>query len=439
MAGGILLLLIGHVAQAQGELSPFFLSRAHQTTLLNPAATDGAHVSIGLPSVSVMGSHTGFSFGDLIQQAPGMDSTFVAFTSLPDQLRDRNRLQADLRVDWLSVAIGIKKFRLLAGLSSRGRMDLSYPKDLIRLATNGNAAYLDQAMQLGPGFHGIAWQELYAGGQVGIGNKLRIGGRLKYLSGTGYVGSNRHNLTWTTRADSYVWDVNVDYQLQTAGLDLGELNGSPSSQTSFQPEFSPAIFRQHQGMAMDLGAIFQPIEKLTLGVSALDLGGIFWKDNARSFDVAGQFSFEGVDLSPLLRGDSIQTQGLADSMLAGIDWTAQNQNFYTALPARYLISVSYEPLKWLRTSAVIQAERYLGSWNPALAVGAQLRVKQWLDFGLSWSARQGQWDILGLQTSIKTGPIVTYFMSDHVLAPLRPRHAQTAHFRVGMNVQIGKK
>lgn len=435
-ACGLAALCLGPALQAQSELSTFFMPRSMQTTLLNPAATDGGTVSIGLPSASFLVSHSGFGFGDLVQQSPGQDSTFLAVGNVLSQLGDRNRVQAEIRADLLNLAIGIRGFRLLIGANSRARLDLTYPKDLIQLAWNGNAGYLDEALQIGPGFNAMAWQEIYAGAQAGFGDKIRIGGKLKYLSGTGYAGTTRNNLSWTTNAESYAWNFDLDYQLRTAGLDLGDIS---AEEIMLDPQIAPAIFEQNHGFAMDVGILFKPIDKVELGFSAVDIGQISWKGMARTYEATGDVEFDGIDVSPLLRGDSLSFESLPDSLLQNFDFSETEEPFTTALPARYNITAAFEPLTWLRVSSIFQAERYQNAWNPALAVGAQARVGKWLDFGLSWMARDGQWDIIGLQTSVRMGPVVTYFMTDHILAPLRPDNAQMAHLRVGMNLQFGYK
>lgn len=436
IACGLLALCLGPVVQAQSELSPFFMPRSAQTTVLNPAASDGGTVSIALPSPSILVSHSGFGFGDLIQQTPGGDSTFLAVGSVLPQLGDRNRIQAEMRADLLNASIGIRNFRLLIGANSRMRADLTYPKDLIQLAWNGNAGYLDEALNIGPGIRAMAWQEVYAGAQAGIGDRIKVGGKLKYLSGTGYIGTSRHDLSWTTNSETYAWQFDLDYQLNTAGLDLGDIS---ADELVLSPEFAPAIFEQNHGVALDVGILFKPIDKLELGFSAVDVGQISWKGLARTYEIAGSVEFDGVDVSPLLKGDSLDFDHLPDSLLQQFDLSETEAPFSTALPARYNVTAAFEPMNWLRVSTIFQAERYQSKWNPALAVGAQLRAGKWLDFGLSWMARDGQWDIIGLQTSVRMGPVVAYLMSDHILAPLRADHAQMAHLRLGMNLQFGYK
>ena len=434
---GLLLLLLWPMAgvQAQGELSPFFLPRSLQGNLLNPASSDGGTVSIGLASPSLLVSHSGFAFGDLVQPVPGQDSSFLAFDQLLSELGDNNRVQGELRADLLSLAIGIRSFRLLAGVSSRARLDMSYPKDLIRLAWNGNAPYLGETMSIGPAFRAMAWQEVFVGGQMKVGESVQVGGRLKYLSGTGYAGTRRSQLAWTTSPETYAWDLDLDYSLQTAGLDLGELGDS----IQLSPSVSPSFFQQNHGVSVDVGVLFRPIKQLELGFSAVDIGSIKWTGMARHYDAAGSLTFDGVDLSPLWQGDSIDFAGLPDSLLQAITVAETEETFSTALPGRYQVSVALEPLRWVRVSSIVQAEYDGGTWRPALAVGAQTRAGKWLDFGLSWMARDGQWDIIGLQTSLRAGPVVTYLMSDHILAPLRARQAQMAHVRLGMNIQLGYK
>lgn len=437
----LLLLASPYAIRAQGELSPIFMPRSLQSSLLNPAMNEGSRVAIGLPSTSVLVAHPAFAFGDLIRPVPGGNgATYLALDELLPTLGERSTLNTEIRNDLLTLAIGGDRFRILAGASARSLTTMSYPTDLIRLGWNGNAAYLDQTMQLAPSFQTVNWWEAYLGAQVKINDKIRVGGRLKYLNGVLYAGTSQNDVTWRTASDGYAWNFEVDYQVQATGLQLS--NFDPNNFSSFsdlQAEVVPELLGQNRGFAADLGIVVKPIERLEIGASALDLGRIAWNGTSTTLGVQGQLSFSGVDATPFLRGDSLNFDGLGDSLLNHFTVSEASQAIVTNLPGRYMVHAAFTPFRWVRIQSAWQLQHFQGAWNQTFALGAMLHVGRWLDFGLNYAVRENTYDLVGLQGSVTMGPVVLYLMSDHILAPVMLRSTQFGHLRFGMNLQIGGK
>lgn len=425
----------------QGEISPLFLNRTLQANILNPAMNDGSRVAIGLPSTSLMLSHTGFSFSDVIKPVPGQpDSTYLAIDDFVGLLGDDGVFKLEAREDWFSLAIGGKRVRILSGLSSRSLSEFSYPVDAFRLAWNGNGAYLDEPLQLGPSFRTMNWWEAYVGAQVGIGDRITVGGKIKYLGGLLYAGNSKSQVDFTTYSDGYDVEFDVDYEVQLTGPGLTGIDWqSYQSIQAFDPNVALLDFGKNRGVGVDLGVVFRPIESVEVGASVLDLGQIVWRSNVTTLAVKGDFRFEGINVTPFFSGDSIDLQGIPDSLLSRFSFTESSDAIRTGLPTRYVIHGAWEPVSWLRLHSAIQLQQFIAPLDFSWALGAQLRAGKWLDVGMSYQYRPDVGNLIGLQSSVKLGPVVLYVMSDHALAALLWRDTQLIHFRGGMNFQIGKQ
>lgn len=426
---------------SQGETSPLFLNRTLQANLLNPAMNDGSRVAIGLPSTSGMLSHTGFAFSDVIKPVPGQpDSTYLAIDDFVGILGDDGVFKLEAREDWFSLAVGGKRVRILSGLSSRSLSEFSYPVDAFRLAWNGNGAYLDEPLQLGPSFRTLNWWEAYLGAQIGIGDKITVAGKIKYLGGLLYAGNSKSKAELTTYSDGYDVEFDVDYEVQLTGPGLTGIDwANYQSIQSFDPQVALLDFGKNRGVGVDLGVVFRPLESVEIGASVLDFGQIVWKSNVTTLGVKGDFRFEGINVSPFFSGDSIDLQGIPDSLLRRFTFTESDEAIRTVLPTRYLVHGAWEPVSWLRLHSVIQLQQFLAPLDFSWAIGAKVQAGKWFDFGMSYQYRPDVGNLVGLQSSLKLGPVVVYVMSDHALAALLWQDTQLVHLRGGMNFQIGSQ
>lgn len=428
-------------AFGQGETSPIFLPRTLQSNILNPAMNDGSKVAIGLPSTNLMLVHDGFTFNDLVQPVPGQpDSSYLAIDQFVSQLGENGTFKAEARADWLSLAIGGKRVRILAGISNRSLSEFSYPVDLLRLAWNGNAPYLDETLELAPAFRTMNWLEAGVGAQVGIGKRITVAGRVKYLGGLLYASSTSSQADMTTASDGYDITFDVDYQVEMSWPGVSQINwASLESIQNSQPQINVTGLGNNRGIGGDLGITFRPTSTIEIGASALDLGQIVWRDNTTTLSVKGDFTFSGINVSPFFKGDSVGVTALADSLLSGFSFLENDEPIRTALPTRYVIHGAWEPLNWLRLQTAIQAQQFLGRPDLSWALGAQLKAGKWLDFGASYMYRPDARSLIGVQSSLKLGPVVLYAMSDHAISLLDWKNSRMIHVRFGMNFQIGSQ
>lgn len=112
-------------------------------------------------------------------------------------------------------------------------------------------------------------------------SSLKIGGALKYVSGTGYIGLDKNN-KFAYDAISGGTAIDVNYKVQSAYTNDFDPKNIP---TSFSFKFITSN-QAGSGVGMDIGAAadFFPndvgIPALTLGTSITDIGSITWSSNA---------------------------------------------------------------------------------------------------------------------------------------------------------------
>ena len=191
-------------------------------------------------------------------------------------------------------------------------------------------------------------------------------------------------------------------------------------------------------MGIDVGAQFALNERLSFSAGIRDLGFIRWKDQAQVYQAQGKIHFEGLDVFQIYQADSFAVEPLLDSLLGGIQISQYDSSYTTTLSAQSNFTVRFQPLHWVSLGALIQTETYRSRTRPSLAIHADVKLKKALRIGLAYSMRQRRFDNLGLYGSLKTGPIVTYLMTDNLLAFTFPQGAQQTNLRMGMNVVFGK-
>jgi hypothetical protein len=413
---------------AQSELGLFFVGQPVQALALQPANVSKKTVVIGLPSVYVHGAHSGFAWRDLVQPLPGSDSLRLDPAGAIAQMGAQNYLGLAGQADLLALSLRISGLQVSAFATTRFQAELSYPRQLAELAWQGNGAFLDQTLAIGPGLAASAWQEIGAGLSLRLLKKLQGGIRLKYLAGLADLRTTRQELLFRTASDGYGLHAEADYELRSSVLNFGSIE-----QPQFSYEFQP--FTGNHGFAADLGiqaSLWK--DRLQLSASLLDLGAIEWKDRAKTYGARGAVSFEGLDPLALLQADSFSVQQFADSLLSGIELSEAEGSYRAALRPRVYAGGRLKLLKLLRLGALFQGEALGGEFRSAWSLYAGLELGNWLSAGLTGGLRYGQLNQAGAVVYVKPGPFALFVASDNALAFLLPESARWTSLRFGTNL-----
>lgn len=411
---------------AQQELGLHFMPRTFQTQFTNSAFMQEKLINISLPSIYAQGMHNGFGLGHLLQRSPSGDSLILDVEGVLDRMKDENMVRTNAHADLLAVSVKVGPLQLSMSTGTRASGYLNYPKALPELAWYGNAAKLDETLNLGPDFQFFAYHEITAGGAVKLG-KIQLGTRLKYLIGLANFSSAGHLATLRTNSEIYQLQLQVNYELQTSVFDLGNID-------EINPSFEPVPFTKNHGFAADLGVVYEVNDRLKLSASIIDLGFINWNDQSASYKAEGDVSFEGLDVAAFFLDDSFDTGAFIDSLTSGISLTKSDAEFKTGLPARIYLSGTFAPIKSLRLGALFYNEFYRGKAYPSLAISASKDLGKIFTGGITYSVRNRRLDNLGVNLLLKPGPVVFFIVTDQLNTLILPNKAQQVNLRLGTNI-----
>lgn len=426
----LILLLPFWGVQAQSDLGLHFLPQVWQSQQTNPALLSPYRVNIALPAPSIQIGHSGFTAKNLLQPLPGTDSLIVDLDQAIARMAAQNYLRANVRLDILAVGLRFNNLQLSLSAAARTQVYVGYPRSLVELAWNGNAAFLGETMEVGPDIAAFAYTEIALGGAYRF-NKLTIGAKVKYLNGLANIETESGSLTFRTDPEYYQLRGTLDYQVRTSVVDFGDLE-------NFEPSYEPDPLTGNVGFGVDLGATYDFSKRLRISASVMDLGSIKWTDAAKRYSASGDISFEGIDVAAIVMGDSTHLETLLDSLKNQIQLSDEAFTYRTSLPTQMMASIRFSPLAKLHINGLVYNERYRGQNFPAMSVGLSKDFGKVFTLGASYNIRHHSYNQLGMQMWLKLGPFAGFLVLDNVLAPIFPMSSKYVSLRAGMNLSIGK-
>lgn len=424
-------------SKAQQDLSMFNLNEIPQSTYSNPSNQFNGKFHLGIPALSSYYfslSNSGFAYSDFIRKSG--DSLLADFDNMIKSIEDDNYLSFYSKVDLLSIGFSINsKTQLMFNVSDNAYFRLSYPKDLIRFIYEGNAAFEDNTANLeGVGLSLNRYREYSAGLSYQLNEKLRIGGRLKYLQGMNNIYNERSDITIATDPETYEITANANLSIKTAGIndDLDDLTKS---------QFIPG--KGNRGLGFDLGANYQLNEKISLNASIIDLGYITWKDNTKSYSNKGEFKYSGIELDAFAGNEGARSDGetsfdrVLDSLEEAMNIDTSTSSYSAPLTSRIYIGGNYQINERSHAGALIQAEIFQGNILPSFTLLYNRKMTKWIGLGASYTMINRTYNNLGLAINFNPGPIQFYVVSDNLLGAFQPQHTRHLQIRFGINLIFG--
>ncbi len=426
-------------AQAQQDLSLHFVDHVWQARQTNQAMMSENRINITLPSPYFNFYHSAFTFNDIFTKIRGTDSLVLDLSDAIEEMNSDNYYNTQFNLGVLGVGLRFKKLQVNASYSIRTSAYLNYPKTLVDMVWNGNAKYLGKTVNIAPDFQAFAYNEIALGGAYQITEKLSIGAGVKFLSGIADISAaNRTNLlNITTDSTFYEVTLNNDYQFNGSSFPYID-----STFSSFDGEFNvEKLFAGNTGLGIDLGATYQLNDKLLLAASVNDLGFINWTANVRNYKSEGAYTYDGIDISPLLSGDTVTFDAVLDTLVQVFDIEpAQNSSSYkTRLGAKIYLSAKYKLKESLTLGGLFYGEIYRGRLVPGIALSASKDFGKIFTLGGVYSIRNNRFMNLGLNTTLRMGPVHLFLVSDNILPLFAPFNSRNFNFRIGLNVAVGKE
>ena len=301
--------LCGTAVTAQTMNSAYFTGDYKYRHDLNPAyGNEQNYISwpaLGNLNVS---THGNFGYGDVVMNNPmfgkGSDKKMTTFLnpyiSSSDALsgfsKGNNRISGNVDITILSAG-----FKAFGGyntieLGARTSFGMSLPFELFEFAKNtGNKSYDIGDVTA----NATAFAQLAFGHSHQIGDKLRIGAKVKFLFGGARADLKMENLKADLTADDK-WTVTGK---ATANVSMKGFTYLESEEEYNDPQ--RGTYRKVDdvdidgaglggfGMAFDLGGIYKINRDWTVSAAVVDLGFINWSNNMQATNRSQSFIFNG--------------------------------------------------------------------------------------------------------------------------------------------------
>jgi hypothetical protein len=387
--------------------------------------------SFHCPTCTIIFKSAGPSFGDLVTTNAAGNTVLDVDAVLP-ALEQSNTLRENFSVETLGLSFGAGPLRVHLHHALKFGAFARYPKSLPELLWEGNAQFIGQTIDLSNDFEINGYHEF----GIGIGFNIKnvsLAGRVKLLSGIGDASAERNEISLFTSDDVYQLTLNSDYRVNSSSYLEYDGFDNTSADFDFGRITFDKLFSRNTGTAFDFGAQVS-LGKLTLGASVIDIGQITWSEEVNNYTSVGSFTYDGLDLSGAVTGDSIDFSSALDTLEQIFQFEETQEEYSTTLPVKYYLTGSYELTETWLLGATFFSERYRGETTSGFSLGAQASFLKWLTVGANYSLYGDAYANIGLMTALKFGPVQFMAMTDNIIAVLSPDNAQFGNVRAGLNL-----
>jgi len=445
-------LLLSNPLQAQRYHTLYWMQGIPQSNYANPAMQPLPNYYVGLPGISsVFGSfsNTGFAPKDLLKKDP-RGSLYIDDQSLINSLKSSNHLISDFNIGIISFGFRAKgKNYFSFNINERVENQIGYPKDLFRIAIEGNDAYMQNGTTAQFGALGLNFNHFR---EFGIGysrrltENLTLGVRAKAIQGMGNVSFARSNLGLFTGQDNYQILLNADLLVNTSlPFTLAPLDDlDPETAFDLQEEeiINYALNTENPGFAADFGAQYVINDKIFLSASITDLGFINWNSNVENFALNGNFEFKGLDLNDIFMGNDEEADddpfdGFLDSIIDLFDREETTLKYQNPLATKVFLSAAYGFTPMHKVALLGRGEFFNGELYPSFTLSYNFQPINRFGSTFSYSIIHGNYHNVGFGMHVNIYPLQIYLVTDNFFWAMQPHTFQNFNFQVGVNIAAG--
>jgi hypothetical protein len=450
----ILVLLVGWLgAKAQNNLTLYHMESIPQVLSVNPALDPDCKWYFGTPAMSAFdftfksGQLSARKINNIFSPEAGSDSFRINLNNLSDLVGRNAFVNMDANVELLTFGFRLHKSFFHASLTEKVKTRVDIPGDIFKFAFQGNGGdNLGYEFNFGPGFDILHTRELAVGYQrTSLGDRLKLGGRLKYVYGVNTINTERNNLTFTTRPQDFAYTLKSDIKVNAASsfIDIDQAIGSDStSGGSIVPEPSKIAFGANNwGWGIDLGASFEITDRITVSASVVDLGRIYWNENtinAQSRNPNASFEFIGIDAKEFLGDSAAGAEAIVDTLLDRFALDTTREGFTTGLMGGMYVGGTFKVFEKHKAGILLNGSFYNKRFYPGVTISWNSRFGRILGLSASYTATRGNFSNFGFGSSLNLGPEQFYFVSDNLIGTALG-NTRNIGFRFGWNHTFGRK
>lgn len=425
----------------------YFMNYLPYQSYMNPAIQPACRVYVELPAISAINFSLGnnsLSMNDFVYMNQGQMVTALHpelgdKTSLLNAFSANTKFYQDLSVSLLGFGFKIKENGYLS-INASLRQDMAFyiPKDFVKLALYGtpeeNQVNTFNLQSLG--FDASAYMDLSAGYSHKINEQFTVGLRAKLLVGLldANLGFNELELQASQEEWRIIGNASARFSAPTVTVLVD--NDGMIEEVAIPDDVLNSLtdYRPNLGLGFDLGAVYKPIENLSLSVAIRDLGFISWK-NGYQQSASIDFAFEGIEF------DITQTDSdYADSLLTVLQdsYTVEEMKtgYTSMLKSKIYLGAEYAFLNnkmsvGLLSKTTVENSQAFGELTASL----NMRPLSWFGTSFSYSLFNGNFSSMGIGVNLRIPPFSFYIAGDYF--PLYFSSEMIPYKMRGMNMQTG--
>ena len=429
-------------AMAQTEGTLYFMNSLPQVVEGNPAIMPRYKTSIGLPAISSFGgvyANNGFSYNDFVTKVDGISK--VNLSEWTKNLAEKNYVNMAAFADLFRVGFRVNpKLYVMVSSTVKQYNSTMLPKGLATVLVDGTAATIGTYSNTSPREEAIGYIQTSVGAAYKPNEKVTFGGRIKYLNGLSNVTTEKSSLIVQVD-NNYQITVTGDVRVKTSGIYQANHGG-----------YDLGSNMKNTGWAIDLGATYKFMNKLTLSASINDLGFINWRNDTHEYTLdpaKAKYVFSGFDVNQLLNNNKTYLDQQLDSLKTKFEMKESSTGSYTtSLPTRFYLGGTYELKNNLSVGTLFFGESFRDRFSAGMTAALNKNFGKWVSTSLTYTVSNRSYNNIGLGVSFNLTPVQIYFVGDNLLrAPISLLTSQSLNtylnssqlltLRAGVNIVFG--
>ncbi len=443
--------LLTTVLAAIGQHSQtlYYMERLPQVTSMNPAIQPVSSFYLGFPVVSNVNLNVGnntLSYNDIIFESEEVGSkiTFLHpsynIDNFLNKMNDNNDIFTELSTNIFNIGFRADDSYFTIKIQEKSDIRMSYPRDMAEIMLKGNSDFKGETAHFGDfSIHSGHYLEYSLGYSQQVTDELTFGINAKYLNGLGLLKSEEFNMGLYTSEDGDSLSLTSDISLKgTAPFNVTTDSAGYIEDTELK-DIKVSDLTANPGFAIDFGATYELTDNLILSASVVDLGFINYKNFSHNYNINGQFSFTGIDVSNEFgdNGESDPMENITDSLEDEIKMEYSDQGFLHLLGPKIYAGARYYIGDRVDFGLLSRTQFYNGRTMQSFTLTANTRPIRGFSLTASYSILNNSYNNLGLGVILRLGPFQVYAMSDTFSAGLWPHKTQSFNLRVGLNFAFG--
>lgn len=423
----ILSLLIGSSdIKAQDPMSLYFLENVPQSNFVNPAKAPRANAFIGIPGVNTVyfDFNTNLPINTLIQNtdtgAVLPNSKYYDFNKLYDKIGEGAKVRAYQSVSPIFFGFRTKRGSYWTfSMSNKLKVNSNVNSDVFKIAEYAFPENTDISFSQ-TGLDAQVYQEYALGYSRDINKKLRIGGRVKLLQGSGSIKSDITSLNIHT--GKYVWNLDAKGDIYSSGPlevtldDEGEIDDVDFKDIDADKALKDYAYSfENMGFAIDLGAEYKLNHAWSFTASLNDLGFIKWGKDLNSIHFNGQYDFEGLEIDND-NADSLDNavSDLMDTIKAVVDYRSGKKGYKTGIGTMLHVGGQYHVNHAMSFGLLSRSTFDRNYFHQEFNVSTNFNLYNSLTANINYNLALNGENYLGMGLALRGGPLQFYVMLDHI-------------------------